>query len=499
GTGSVRSDMQIGFPVLPDSEIRFKVLLEWLRACDERHGMFGCHLKSSPQLPTRVLDVGGKLRLHISEPGERGDYFVLSHCWGNISEEKKREHCLSLDNVDARRNDRGFDIGVLPQTFQDGITVARKLGKRYLWIDSLCIIQYGDNFEDWKKEAKVMGAVFRNAYCTIAATSARDSTRGFLARPTTQHKEPQYVKALHYSRGPVYISRVLDDYYSDVETGVLNQRAWVLQERALSRRTIHFTHNQTYWECGEVVPTDCLYRSSKSLFLGDPMFPAFLARPRGRDKVELFRHVFSMHTQLDITVPTDRPIAISGLVDRMAEAFRTTATHGIFDDYLHRSLLWQRNGATRMQRISYAADRRVPSGSWMAYTGQIEYMKIGCRRVEWDKRVRFTDGILRARVMAFRPCEIASTDGGICDIRDGGIENKGGWLKFDGDDRIDVQILECVVLGRDMDSHIKRKCRVLVVSPVCLGGYKTFETVGVGYIPQSFISFQNNAVVAVII
>jgi len=205
----------------------------------------------------------GNLRLHISEPGDRGDYIALSHRWGDLPEEQKRIICTSRDNIDARRHDQGLDMGALPKTFQDAIIVTRKLGKRYLWIDSLCIIQYGDNLEDWKKESKRMGVVFSNAYCTIAATSAKDPTRGFLTRPITQYPEPQYVKIHTSSYGPVYISRVVDDFHGDVETGILNQRAWALQERALSRRTIHFTTTQAYWECGEGVRCETLTRMRK--------------------------------------------------------------------------------------------------------------------------------------------------------------------------------------------------------------------------------------------
>jgi len=39
---------------------------------------------------------------------------------------------------------------------------------------------------------------------------------------------------------------VVDDFRTDVEDGPVNHRGWVFQERALSRRIIYFTENQTY-------------------------------------------------------------------------------------------------------------------------------------------------------------------------------------------------------------------------------------------------------------
>ncbi|KAH7360959.1 heterokaryon incompatibility protein-domain-containing protein [Rhexocercosporidium sp. MPI-PUGE-AT-0058] len=147
----------------------------------------------------------------------------------------------------------------MPQTFQDAIMVTQELGQRYLWIDSLCIVQ-GEG-GDWAAEATKMEAVFKNAYYTIAATSARDSTQGFLH---PRHRELQYMMVPKSSHGKVYVcTSIEEDFDSDVMQGILNKRAWVLQERALSRRTIHFTKNQTYFECGGGVRCEVLTHMKK--------------------------------------------------------------------------------------------------------------------------------------------------------------------------------------------------------------------------------------------
>jgi hypothetical protein len=58
--------------------------------------------------------------------------------------------------------------------------VVRRLGVRYLWIDSLCIIQ---DDEDWAREASYMYDVYSNSYLTISATSANDSSYGLFQTP----------------------------------------------------------------------------------------------------------------------------------------------------------------------------------------------------------------------------------------------------------------------------------------------------------------------------
>ncbi|CZT11531.1 uncharacterized protein RCO7_03821 [Rhynchosporium graminicola] len=79
------------------------------------------------------------------------------------------------------RRTKGSPVTELPQPIQDTIQAARKLDQRYLCIDSTCINQ--DNHEDWNTGYKKMEAVFQDAYYTIAATSAEESTKGFPNRP----------------------------------------------------------------------------------------------------------------------------------------------------------------------------------------------------------------------------------------------------------------------------------------------------------------------------
>jgi hypothetical protein len=135
--------------------------------------------------------------------------------------------------------------------------VTRKLGIEYLWIDSLCIIQW--NEKDWKREAARMEDVFAFAYCTIAATSAVNSNAGFLTRNTST----EYMRVQDATGHQVCICTHMDDFEKDVEEAELNNRAWVMQERVLAKRTIHFSANQTYWECGEGVHCENLTKMER--------------------------------------------------------------------------------------------------------------------------------------------------------------------------------------------------------------------------------------------
>ena len=174
---------------------------------------------------------------------EEVGYIALSHRWGPLpTNEEKRQFCTTSENYDQQLE--RFTMDKALKTFHHAVEVTRALGIKYLWIDALCIIQptEGGNASDWDTEAKLMEQVFGSAYCTIAATLAENWKEGFLG-PGLTH---DFWRRRHNSD-------FLTDFQNDVDAGPLNQRAWVLQERVLSRRTIHFTRNCIYWTCGHGV------------------------------------------------------------------------------------------------------------------------------------------------------------------------------------------------------------------------------------------------------
>ncbi|KAH7398605.1 heterokaryon incompatibility protein-domain-containing protein [Pyrenochaeta sp. MPI-SDFR-AT-0127] len=446
-------DCKAIFHVLPEvgDEFYFLLLREWLEDCTLRHGNHADHFRLDPKLPTRVLDVGdrAKLRLRCTE-GEKGTYIALSHRWGeavtfSTTRENIREFCQEIE------------MDQLPKTFQDAVEVTQELGIRYLWIDSLCIIQ--NDREDWERESKRMESVFTSAYCTIAATSAKNCTEGFLRRQPLKH----CVRLLHGENtyNP-HSNRVDDDFNEYVEKGILNQRAWVFQERALSRRIIHFTAAQTYWECGSVIRSECLRDSFRQLdWLGDSNFPQTASRLLPEIADSMFVDIFTRYSSLGITNLEDRPVAIQGLESRLANFHKTNSVYGILECFLHISLLWQRSGNAKMQPIMFK-DMKVPSWSWMAYAGEIRY---GAKH-DWNQtKITGSNSNLELdigerRIIASiadftRGCRIERAQNTDCTLK-GSNGQLVGWMRFDQNDVLDVKAVRCIPIGKSAGEEWKK-------------------------------------------
>jgi hypothetical protein len=131
--------------------------------------------ESQTALPTRVLDVGPADG--SSEPclvlarGIQSPYVALSHCWGSSKP-------LVTWTSHIQEHLAVIPFQRLLQMCQDAVTATLKLGYRFLWIDSLCIIQ--DSQEDWQRECAKMAEIYRNAVLTVAGPAAAGSSTGFL-------------------------------------------------------------------------------------------------------------------------------------------------------------------------------------------------------------------------------------------------------------------------------------------------------------------------------
>ena len=230
---------------LTDRRDSYKALInEWIESCNFTHQE--CTVKNA-ELPHRVLDIGDEANdrryLHIAET-EIAPYVTLSHCWG-------KGLVLQTTMVTIASHTDKINYQSLPKTFQDAITVTRNIGVRYLWIDSLCIIQ--DDKLGWEIGSSNMASIYSNAYLVLAASQATEPSDGFIDRKDVDFensvqlnpsnsiriahmKNPDSSASEIYSR-PISVDPSIvrkSQHRWKVTTLPLNQRGWFLQENILA-------------------------------------------------------------------------------------------------------------------------------------------------------------------------------------------------------------------------------------------------------------------------
>lgn len=184
-----------------------------------------------------------------SEEVVTGPYVTLSHCWGGAT-------FLQLTRSNLSRLKSGIEMKELPWTFREAVEVTRRMGVRYLWIDSLCIAQDKDDQSDWLREALLMEKVYTHAVCNIAATASRNSSEGLYRDrdPLPLHRiecEASFSAVTGQSATRSYTVIKANYWETDLHQAPLHTRAWVLQERLLARRVLHFNQKELLWECRE--------------------------------------------------------------------------------------------------------------------------------------------------------------------------------------------------------------------------------------------------------
>lgn len=306
--------------------------------------------------------------------GASGRYVALSHCWGG-----RIATLLTKDTMESYAHSLSYSD--LPANFRDAIIITRNMGIRYLWIDSLCIIQ--DSKQDWEAESVKMGDVYRNSAFTISALSSPSSTSGIFRnkiRPIP-NLEPITCNFLIDSKPyQIEVSRYDDSsekLNSLTRTFPLNSRGWCLQESILSPCHLMYGHEQIYWRCplgfrdaegcgpvpGRRSPAE-EYREAIFAVLYAEILRAPAPRPRTEHNVEnLLTEYYSLvqeYTGRKLTFGSDKLPAFSGIAQRLHPVIGGDYLAGLWSKDLHRGLCW-RGGCGPVQ---HAQPSRAPSWSW---------------------------------------------------------------------------------------------------------------------------------------
>jgi hypothetical protein len=227
----------------------------------------------------------------------------------------------------------------------------------------------------------------------------------------------------------------------------------------------------------------------------DPEFPRLLHRSGFASTIRFLQSLFEDYSKRGLSEPTDRAVALSGLATRIASALTCREGYGIFDFCLHRNLLWQRSDLQK-KRIKYEGAKvpiKVPSWSWMAYEGGIEFIQfeeLPYQELDLFNDLSFTPDktALITKVWKFQGCSLNQevvSEASRQQILDSGGTGR-GWIMYDVKDGADLCRERSVVVGRRSKS---REYHILVVRQTEDNEYE-YKRVGIGMVQHGYISRQ---------
>lgn len=329
-------------------------------------------------------------------------YITLTHRWDSDKPTKRIEACQTVKgNLEDRQNGKGLDN--LPEHFRDAFKIAAKIGVQYVWIDSLCIIQAGDDEHDFNMQKSKMAQYYQHSLLTIATTANDYLTEGILKdRKTVPWSSPpvrlQYRDAtlLDEATGHFYVykrkQRLTDDYWENVRSAEVFNRAWILQEWMLSKRFLWYTPTGMFFECHSIAPRTPAGEQISLEISKQELHFLFNLKQRlhwtNTSIMDFWYDAIEVNSTFNIGRTSDRVPAVAGLGFEVANIIAAAAPGerqhdatavkrvvyiaGLWLQDIHRGLLWEVDPSALDATRSVES---VPSWSWISYLAPVKFPK----------------------------------------------------------------------------------------------------------------------------
>ncbi|TGO08965.1 hypothetical protein BTUL_0184g00120 [Botrytis tulipae] len=356
---------------------------EWPRECLENHD--GCRVRfNSKSLPSRLIDVGypdqsgdfsvphlidtyGSLPSEL-KTGIDWQYVTLSHCWG-----KSTHLSTKKDNLNERKY--AIPVNSLNKAYADAVRVTRELQMRYLWIDSLCIIQ--DSDEDWIEESSKMCFVYNDAKFNIAAAAALDGDSGFLPERLSVklgHVLGSERKSIVRS---LWIRPCIQTGHATGEVGIslpcpLFGRAWVLQESILAARTLIYSPVGMHFRCRKNKRSDedpAKDAGDLDIFVGNTWY-----------------QLLEVYSGKQILHRKDKLPAVAGSAYQLGSIIGDTYLAGLWARDFPQALCWlphrPSSGCIRRSTLPADSEYSAPSWSWASCHTLFSYAPVAFKSIK---------------------------------------------------------------------------------------------------------------------
>ncbi|GAP88534.1 putative heterokaryon incompatibility protein [Rosellinia necatrix] len=269
----------------------------------------------------------------------------------------------------------------IPRTVRDAMSFVQILGERYLWVDTLCIVQDGE-----QKMADIanMGAIYAQASICIVAADGDNADSGL--RGLSGLSGPRSVRQARHSLG--HGTRLIETYGPRVpgHDSTWKSRAWTFQEFLFSRRMVIFEKGWIYWMCHEAIWDEYGDTSGSARRNFNKTVP---------DVVEL-SDIASDFCTKKLTYPEDTLFAFSGIASALSRFFEGGFVSGLPVSIFYIGLLWQPTSTVRRKSPKkMTEDTCLPSWSWGGWEGAISVLAVGTDYLKDSFKRSFRDSYER--------------------------------------------------------------------------------------------------------
>ncbi|KAH6987226.1 heterokaryon incompatibility protein-domain-containing protein [Ilyonectria destructans] len=358
-----------------------RLVQQWIADCAEHHGT---------KCSAKLLKMHSSLKYLIDcvdmclvPAPEAASYIALSYVWGQVPTLKAK-----MDNLEKLQEKGIFNRleGEIAATIRDSMRLVPMLGKRYLWVDSLCIVQ--DDEDSLRRHISQMASIFEYASLAIIAADGKDASSGLPGLRNVS--KPRTLPPILKLTENLSITARMED---QLRGGPLTSRGWTMQEQIFSRKKLAFFKNSVRWICRsntyyEDIDTPHDLDSKLARIDGGEAFYSLSPLDLSLDVPDLsvLCNLTNLYNQRDLTFDEDVISAFASTFSSMSAAFPHGFVYGLPAAFFDAALLWRSRGNRLVQRVSSNAGVLCPpSWTWAGWQGYLEshaftsacYMKNG--------------------------------------------------------------------------------------------------------------------------
>ncbi|KAK0652670.1 heterokaryon incompatibility protein-domain-containing protein [Cercophora newfieldiana] len=349
--------------IRPDA-IDFAIVRRWLALCSLNHGT-ACRKNIALKELNRshpTLEIDNFRCVDVEEnclvvPPTRCRYAALSYVWGVPG-----LFTTLKANVNELETPGAFDKpeyrDLIPPTIRDAMRVAREIKMRYLWVDSLCIVQ--DEHKDEKtKHILLMDVVYSAADLVIIAAGSAHANAGIAGIDPGSRGFQQPIEQVAPGLRLGFKARWQDG----IGASKYYTRGWTFQESTFATRSLVFIDGKVVFRCqGTDVWEEHL-----------PETPGQIRGQEGGsrgaysgDDIGETEGMIQTYSERELTYPTDIYNAFAGVSRQLVYRLDTDLCHGIPTAYFDWFLLW-----FPMKDQTRRGDPHpiAPSWSWAGWDG----------------------------------------------------------------------------------------------------------------------------------